>query len=129
MTRKIDLPPEQHVRTVMAAMLADAAGGGPRPTVLALARSLGLANATFWRHYHDIATELCHHAAQARQAVPAPDQNQRRQPARRRPQPPAAADHRQRRTPPRTPNSPRGHPHRQARHSQPRLIFSRGAQT
>jgi hypothetical protein len=41
MTRKIDLPPEQHVRTVMAAMLADAAGGGPRPTVLALARSLG----------------------------------------------------------------------------------------
>jgi hypothetical protein len=26
----------------------------------------------------DIATELCHHAAQARQAVPAPDQNQRR---------------------------------------------------
>jgi len=78
MTRKIDLPPEQHVRTVMAAMLADAAGGGPRPTVLALARSLGLANATFWRHYHDIATELCHHAAQARQPVPAPDQNQRR---------------------------------------------------
>jgi hypothetical protein len=57
MTRKIDLPPEEHVRTVMAAMLAGATAGGPRPTVLALARNLGLANATFWRHYHDIATD------------------------------------------------------------------------
>jgi hypothetical protein len=76
MTRKIDLPPEEHVRTVMAAMLAGATAGGPRPTVLALARNLGLANATFWRHYHDIATELRQHAAQARQADPAPDQNQ-----------------------------------------------------
>jgi len=76
MTRKVDLPPEDHVRTVMAGMLADAAAGGPRPTVLALARTLGLANATFWRHYHDIATELRHHDAGARQSVPAPDQNQ-----------------------------------------------------
>jgi hypothetical protein len=76
MTRKIDLPAEDHVRAVMAAMLTDAAAGGPRPTVLALARSLGLANATFWRHYHDIATELRHHAARARQADPAPGQNQ-----------------------------------------------------
>ena len=31
--------------------------------MLALARRLGLANATFWRHYHDIATELRHQAA------------------------------------------------------------------
>lgn len=75
MTRKIDLPPEEHVRTIIPGMLADAAAGGPRPTVLALARNLGLANATFWRHYHDIATELRHHAAGARQAVPAPDQS------------------------------------------------------
>jgi hypothetical protein len=77
MTRKIDLPAEDHVRAVMAGMLADAAAGGPRPTVLALARNLGLANATFWRHYHDIATELRHDDAQARQAVPTRDQNQR----------------------------------------------------
>ena len=68
--------PKEHVRTVMAGMLADAAAGGPRPTVLALACNLGLANATFWRHYHDIAAELRHQAAQARQAVPAPGQNQ-----------------------------------------------------
>ena len=62
MTRKINLPAEEHVRAVMAGMLADADAGGPRPTVLALARSLGLANATFWRHFHDIATELRQHA-------------------------------------------------------------------
>ncbi len=40
MTLKVDLPPEDHVRTVMAGMLAAAAAGGPRPTVLALARTL-----------------------------------------------------------------------------------------
>lgn len=71
MTRKTGLPPEDHVRAVMAGMLADAAEGGPRPAVLALARSLGLANATFWRHYHDIATQLRQHAVSGIQAVPA----------------------------------------------------------
>ncbi|HEY4853075.1 MAG TPA: hypothetical protein VII22_19985 [Streptosporangiaceae bacterium] len=75
MTRKIDLPAEEHVRAVMARMLADADAGGPRPTVLALVRKLGLTNATFWRHYHDIAAELRRHGAQALQAIPAPDQN------------------------------------------------------
>jgi hypothetical protein len=77
MIRKVDLPAEDHVRAVMARMLADADAGGPRPTVLALARTLGLANATFWRHYHDIATELRHHNAQAQQTTPAPGQYQR----------------------------------------------------
>jgi dienelactone hydrolase len=62
-TRKTGLPPEDHVRAVMTRMLAAAAAGGPRPIVLALAGNLGLANATFWRHYHDIATELRQHAA------------------------------------------------------------------
>jgi hypothetical protein len=119
MTRKTGLPPEDHVRAVMTRMLADAAGGGPRPTVLALARSLGLANTTFWRHYHDIATELRNAAsgipAPARgqnprpgqagelarpERRPAPRTRPPRQPARSRPQPPAAPDHRQRRTPP-----------------------------
>ncbi len=75
MTRKIDLPAEEHVRAVMARMLADAHASGPRPTVLALARKLGLTNTTFWRHYHDMAVELRRHGAQALQAVPAPDQN------------------------------------------------------
>lgn len=75
MTRKIDLPPEEHVRAVMAGMLADTAAGGPRPTVLALARNLGLTNATFWRHYHDIATELRRRAASGIQAAPVRHQN------------------------------------------------------
>lgn len=74
MTRKTSLPPEEHVQAAMAAMLADAAeGGGPRPTVLGLARNLGLANATFWRHYHDIATELRQHSARS---IHAPAQGQ-----------------------------------------------------
>jgi hypothetical protein len=46
--------------------------------VLALARSLGLANATFWRHYHDIAAELRSAAsgipARARGPAPRPGQ-------------------------------------------------------
>jgi len=75
MTRKTRLPPEEHVRAVMTAMLADAAEhGGPRPTVVGLARNLGLANATFWRHYHDIATELRQHTARHIHP-PARDQN------------------------------------------------------
>jgi AcrR family transcriptional regulator len=43
-------------------MLAEAAAGGPRPSMLALARRLGLSNATFWRHFRDIATEIRHTA-------------------------------------------------------------------
>jgi hypothetical protein len=77
MSRKVGLPPEDHVRAVMAGMLADAAAGGPRPTVLALARNLGLANATFWRHYHDIATELRQHAVRGNQNAAVRHQNPR----------------------------------------------------
>src|SRR5712691_7600276 len=58
MSRKIDLPAEAHVRAVLADMLAEAAAGGAKPSVLALARRLGLSNATFWRHFRDIATEI-----------------------------------------------------------------------
>jgi AcrR family transcriptional regulator len=58
MSRKIDLPAETHVRAVLAGMLAEAAAGGAKPSVLALARRLGLSNATFWRHFRDIATEI-----------------------------------------------------------------------
>lgn len=58
MSRKIDLPAEAHVRAVLADMLTEAAAGGAKPSVLALARRLGLSNATFWRHFRDIATEI-----------------------------------------------------------------------
>jgi AcrR family transcriptional regulator len=58
MSRKIDLPAEQHVRAVLADMLAEAAEGSAKPSVLALARRLGLSNATYWRHFPDIAAEV-----------------------------------------------------------------------
>jgi hypothetical protein len=57
-SRKITLPAEQHVRDALGQMHAEAADGGARPSVLALARRLGLSNATFWRHFRDIAIEL-----------------------------------------------------------------------
>jgi AcrR family transcriptional regulator len=62
-SRKIELPGEAHVRDVLADMLAEAAAGGAKPSVLALARRLGLSNATFWRHFRDIATEVRHAAS------------------------------------------------------------------
>jgi AcrR family transcriptional regulator len=68
-SRKIDLPGEAHVRDVLADMLTEAAAGGARPSVLALARRLGLSNATFWRHFRDIATDV-RHAANAAIAAP-----------------------------------------------------------
>jgi AcrR family transcriptional regulator len=67
MSRRIDLPGEAHVRAVLADMLAEAAAGGARPSVIALARRLGLSNATFWRHFRDIATDV-RHAANAAMA-------------------------------------------------------------
>jgi AcrR family transcriptional regulator len=63
MSRRIDLTGEAHVRDVLAGMLAEAAAGGAKPSVLALARHLGLSNATFWRHFRDIATEVRHAAS------------------------------------------------------------------
>ena len=63
MSRKIELPAEQHVRDVLAHMLAEAAAGGAKPSVLALARRLGLTNATFWRHFRDIAADIRHLAS------------------------------------------------------------------
>lgn len=73
MSRKIDLPDQAHVRNIMADMLAAAAAGGARPSVLALARRLGLSNATFWRHFPDIATEVRQAASVA--MVPASGEN------------------------------------------------------
>ncbi len=58
MSRRVDLPAEHAVRAVMAVLLDEAAAQGATPTVVALAKRLGLANSTFWRHFPDIATEL-----------------------------------------------------------------------
>jgi AcrR family transcriptional regulator len=76
MSRKIDLPAEAHVRAVLAHMLTEAAAGGAKPSVLALARRLGLSNATFWRHFRDIATEVRHAASDS--MVPVGGENLRR---------------------------------------------------
>ena len=65
MSRRIELPAEQHVRDVLADMLTEAAAGGAKPSVLALARRLGLTNATFWRHFRDIAADIRHAASAA----------------------------------------------------------------
>lgn len=74
MSRRAELPAEQQVREVLAQMRAEAAAGGPAPTVLALARRLGLSNTTLWRHYRDIATGIRHaaHAETAPADGPAP---------------------------------------------------------
>lgn len=56
MTRRVALPTEAEVRAELAQISATEPNGAP--TVIALARSLGLANATFWRHFPEIAQEV-----------------------------------------------------------------------
>jgi AcrR family transcriptional regulator len=55
-TARVQLPSETQVRQALTELAAQP-GAGP-PTVLALARSLGLANGTFWRHFPEIAREV-----------------------------------------------------------------------
>jgi AcrR family transcriptional regulator len=57
-SRKVALPSEEQVRQALAELTTEATVTGRRPTVLGLARRLGLANATFWRHFPDIAEEV-----------------------------------------------------------------------
>ena len=56
MTARVQLPSEAQVRQTLSELAARPGAG--QPTVLALARSLGLANGTFWRHFPDIAREV-----------------------------------------------------------------------
>lgn len=55
MTRRTVLPSDDDVQLAIKQITEDA---GKPPTVLALARHLGLANTTFRRHFPDITTEL-----------------------------------------------------------------------
>jgi AcrR family transcriptional regulator len=57
-TPRIDLPREDHVREVMAEVIADARENGRRPAVVTLARELGMSHPSFWRHFPGIAREL-----------------------------------------------------------------------
>lgn len=56
MTARVQLPSEARVRQALTELTAQPGAG--QPTVLALARSLGLANGTFWRHFPEIAREV-----------------------------------------------------------------------
>jgi len=51
MTPRTSLPSQQQVLAAQTALLAECAELGTRPTVIALARRLGLTNPTFWRHF------------------------------------------------------------------------------
>jgi hypothetical protein len=70
-SRKIALPTEEQVRQAMGELAAEASATGRRPTVLGLARRFGLANATFWRHFPDIANEV-RHATRTREGTDPP---------------------------------------------------------
>lgn len=72
MSRKIALPTEEQVRQAMGELAAEASATGRRPTVLGLARRFGLANATFWRHFPDIANEVRHAATRTREEADPP---------------------------------------------------------
>ncbi|MFJ8787320.1 hypothetical protein [Streptomyces sp. NPDC102476] len=58
MTRPADIPTEACARRVMNQHLHDCRDNGRRPSVLALATSLGLSNTTFRRHFPDLAKEI-----------------------------------------------------------------------
>jgi transposase-like protein len=57
-SRRVDVPSDHAARQAMAALLDEAATDGVKPTVVELARRLGLTNSTFWRHFPDLANEL-----------------------------------------------------------------------
>jgi transposase-like protein len=65
-SHKVPLPADDDIHAARADMLAEASTAGRRPSVQALARRLGLTNATFWRHYPHIAREI----ADQRRATP-----------------------------------------------------------
>lgn len=70
MTRRVALPAETEVRAALTELKS--ADPDRPPTVLSLARRLGLTNATFWRHFPGIAKEVADaRRAQAPSAQPA----------------------------------------------------------
>jgi hypothetical protein len=56
-----DTAPELLVRKRLEEMLAACQASGTRPSVLTLARRMGLTNTTFRRHYPEIAREIAGH--------------------------------------------------------------------
>lgn len=58
MSRAVHLPTEAAVQAARGDVCAEAARQGRRPTVTTLARRVGLTNATFWRHFPQLARDL-----------------------------------------------------------------------
>lgn len=54
---KRPLPTAETVRAAMDTVLAEAAANGRCPTITAVQRHLGIAHATFYRHYQDLITD------------------------------------------------------------------------
>jgi hypothetical protein len=66
------IPSRDEVLTALAQLQSDAAITGRHPSVLTLARQVGLANTTFRRNFPDIAADLARQAAERRQTPPPP---------------------------------------------------------
>lgn len=66
MTRRVPLPTDDDVRVTLA-RLRDTTPS-MLPTVIALAKEVGLTNSTFWRYFPDIAPQV----ADARRNIPGP---------------------------------------------------------
>lgn len=69
MTKRVILPDEVALRSAIADMTT--ADDQP-PTVVALARRLGLSNSTFWRHFPELAQEVADARRTAQGRAPAP---------------------------------------------------------
>lgn len=68
MTRRVSLPTEAEIREALAELRKCNANNAP--TVVALAQSIGLANATFWRHFPQIAQEVADARRSAQRSIP-----------------------------------------------------------
>jgi hypothetical protein len=71
-SRKIRLPTIATVEDVRSEMTVETEAAGKRPTVSELARRLGLTNATFWRHFSEIAADIAALRRPTRAARPEP---------------------------------------------------------
>jgi AcrR family transcriptional regulator len=72
---RADLPSETQVRAAMTALLTDAAAGGARPTVTALARRVGVSRPGLYRNFRPLVDELL----QTTTSRPEPDRPRRHQ--------------------------------------------------
>lgn len=68
MSRRVPLPSEAEIREALAELSKSDANDVP--TVVALAQSIGLANATFWRHFPQIAQEVADARRNAQRSLP-----------------------------------------------------------